>query len=373
MLVITQDVSATAAEETAHTASTPQVPNNGQNFTADEIASGNQDIVALADMFVTMKKALLSMTGSLEQLGNQSERMVSFALDVKAADQLKRLRFALDEQIEKQKEEVEGIRLALESKIKLEVEGRIRDQLRETVNVFVRERVQEKVQEELAKQIPDGLRQQVMDHQRQILEVKTTLHNSEARRYNSLTITGKNAPIRPLLRPLPTPEQSPVVPPISRSTSVDNNSVLPTPTSAYPHVPAPTPIRRATSNPAREPPTVSALFPPDLRTLFAMDPDQTRQLLRDYGLVSESPTPVIEMPPKPKALPDIDEEPSSTRDKVDPPGENEEAHVADMNKFMAHIGLPFLMIPAPKAHEDSTARMSSRTRRKRLLTPLIIK
>lgn len=155
----------------------------------------------------------------------------------------------------------------------------------------------------------------------------------------------KNAPLRPLLRPLPTPEQSPVVlAPISRSTSIDKNSVLPTPTSAYPHVPAPTPIRRIASNPSREPPTASALFPPDLRTLFAMDPEHTRQLLRDYGLVSESPTPVLETPPKDKALPVITEETTSTRDKAIPLGQNEEAHVADMNKFMAHIGVRFIVI-----------------------------
>jgi hypothetical protein len=70
-----------------------------------------------------------------------------------------------------------------------------------------------------------------------------------------------------------------------------------------------------------------------------MDPEQTRQLLRDYGLVSESPTPVIEVPPRDRALPGEVEEASSTGAKKEPPGENEEAHVADMNKFMAHIGV----------------------------------
>ena len=80
-------VSATA-DETAQTAYPAQVPNNVPIFSADEIASGNRDIIAMADMFATMKKALLSMTGNLERLGDQSERMVSFALDIKAADQV---------------------------------------------------------------------------------------------------------------------------------------------------------------------------------------------------------------------------------------------------------------------------------------------
>jgi hypothetical protein len=70
-----------------------------------------------------------------------------------------------------------------------------------------------------------------------------------------------------------------------------------------------------------------------------MDPDQTRQLLRDYGLVSESPTPMLETPPKDKGLPSIAEGAGSK-----PLGENEEAHVADMNKFMAHIGVRYLFV-----------------------------
>ena len=75
-----------------------------------------------------------------------------------------------------------------------------------------------------------------------------------------------------------------------------------------------------------------------------MGPDQTRQLLRDYGLVSESPTPMLETPPRDKGLPSIAQGAGLTRDKTKPSGENEEAHVADMNKFMAHIGVCYLFV-----------------------------
>jgi hypothetical protein len=88
MIGVTREVPVIGADETAHIAPPPQVANNGPIFTADEIASGNQDIIVMADMFATMKKALLSMTGGLEQLGTQSERMLSFALDIKGADQV---------------------------------------------------------------------------------------------------------------------------------------------------------------------------------------------------------------------------------------------------------------------------------------------
>lgn len=72
------------SDEPAHTTS----PSQGPIFTADEIASGNQDIATMADVFATMKKTLVSMTGNLEQLGNQSDRVLSFARDFKAADQV---------------------------------------------------------------------------------------------------------------------------------------------------------------------------------------------------------------------------------------------------------------------------------------------
>jgi DNA repair exonuclease SbcCD ATPase subunit len=76
--------------------------------------------------------------------------------------QLKQLRFALSEQIEKQRGEVEDLRLALESKIKIEVEGRIRDQLRETVKVSIREKVQEKVHEEVSLLV--SLHKKILSH-----------------------------------------------------------------------------------------------------------------------------------------------------------------------------------------------------------------
>jgi len=151
------------------------------------------------------------------------------------------------------------------------------------------------------------------------------------------------ARLRPLLRPLPTPEQSPVAPPITRSSSM-GTSTLATPASAYPGVPAPTPIKRSTSGSFRidrGPLTASTLFPEDLRSLFRLGPDETRKLLRDYGLVSAAPTPVVERPPpRDRALPSVDEELNSGSDSENCSGdEGSEVHAADMNKFMAHIGV----------------------------------
>jgi len=78
-----------------------------------------------------------------------------------------------------------------------------------------------------------------------------------------------------------------------------------------------------------------------------MGPDQTRQLLRDYGLVSEAPTPAIEKPPRDRGLPIVDEEPDVTSDGEKPSGIEEESHADDMNKFMAHIGVRYLFSRLP--------------------------
>ncbi|KAF9565562.1 hypothetical protein CPC08DRAFT_658991 [Agrocybe pediades] len=333
-----------------------------------------------------MKQALGTVTNAFDRLGDQITTLESQSLDMKAAGQLRQLQSNLEKQIDKHKKEVESLRISLQSKIKESVEEKIRTELCDVIKSSVREQVEERVRQQLTLQIPDKLRKEVISHKRQILELKTSLHNSEARRYNALqTIPDPKARLRPLLRPLPTPEQSPVII-ISHFDSVAN-STMATPTSAYPNhfnykVPAPTPIKRVTSSSLRSafipdtvPPTPSSLFPRDLAALFALSQEDTKKLLREYGLDSAVSSPVR---PRPRGLSIVNEEDTVFSDSEKGGGEEEEdegdpdAHAQDMNKFMAHIGVPFLMIPAPKEKLDPTAPMSAKSRRK-MLTPLIIK
>lgn len=50
-----------------------------------DIAS--KDIVAIADLFSTMKTALVTMSSAFDRLGGQTEKMVSLSLDIKLQDQ----------------------------------------------------------------------------------------------------------------------------------------------------------------------------------------------------------------------------------------------------------------------------------------------
>ena len=56
------------------------------NISADDIIS--KDIVAIADIFATMKKTLLVMTNAFDRLGIQSEKFTSLSLDIKAVEQV---------------------------------------------------------------------------------------------------------------------------------------------------------------------------------------------------------------------------------------------------------------------------------------------
>jgi len=125
-------------------------------------------------------------------------------------------------------------------------------------------------------------------------------------------------------------------------------STLATPATAFPHGPAPTPIRRSRSGVTglqvaeTVPPTPSRLFPRDLSSLFALSQGDARRLLRDYGLSSATASPINENP-KPRGLPSVDEEPLSDSEKgnEDKGNEDTEAHAQDMNVFMKHIGVRF--------------------------------
>ena len=78
--------------------SSPSTPMALQSFTVDHIPpleptiSANDiistDIVAIADMFATMKKAMLMMTSAFDRFEIQTEKLASLSLDIKAAEQV---------------------------------------------------------------------------------------------------------------------------------------------------------------------------------------------------------------------------------------------------------------------------------------------
>jgi hypothetical protein len=117
-------------------------------------------------------------------------------------------------------------------------------------------------------------------------------------------------------------------------------------------------------------PSASALFPKDLKSLFALDPGSTRTLLKEYGLQSTAPSPVAEETMYKFKSPSLPHSPTSHKAPcpVDEEAESDEemqSHVEDMNTFMSHIGVPFKMVPPPRTKETNAER-------RKKLAPLII-
>ena len=63
-----------------------QTPLLEPTVSADDIIS--KDIVAIADMFATMKKAMVIMTSAFDRFEIQTEKFASLGLDIKAAEQV---------------------------------------------------------------------------------------------------------------------------------------------------------------------------------------------------------------------------------------------------------------------------------------------
>ena len=61
-------------------------PVDSVDVSVTDIAS--KDIVAIADLFSTMKNALVTMSSAFDCLGGQTEKMVSLTLDIKLQDQV---------------------------------------------------------------------------------------------------------------------------------------------------------------------------------------------------------------------------------------------------------------------------------------------
>ncbi|KAJ7647631.1 hypothetical protein FB45DRAFT_204767 [Roridomyces roridus] len=240
------------------------------------------ELLAVGELVAAMQGVVSALGTTFDCLGTQSERVATLAPALKASQQIRKLRSEIAEQINEQEARMASVKLLLEEAVKQALSEDIKAHIRERVG----REVPERVAQQLSTQIPEHLRQQTKIHKRQIFEVQRSLHNSEARQHNSaLNSTTLQTELRPLLRPLPSADQS--VPP--------------------------TPI----PNLDDAPPTASPLFPRDLKALFALKPEEAQTLVTEYGLTEQ-------------ALP-ITPLPCST--------EADGARERNLNKFMAHIGV----------------------------------
>ncbi|KAF9447193.1 hypothetical protein P691DRAFT_760992 [Macrolepiota fuliginosa MF-IS2] len=424
---------------------------------AEDIAS--PDLLAVANLFASMKETLNRMTKAFDTIGEQSQRLSSLPGEVRRVEDLRAAKAELEEQITRQRMAMQKLHKELEGEVRIALENNLRERLTSMIQESVAKEVKDRVHQELALQIPHTLHAELMPSTEN--EVESPVHQ-EGPRTDADTDTSvlsptesssyfpkipillyqeptddeadyletpqddlrmdlntpifsavehvhsapkisillfdesreheppppspapMAGPLRPLLRPLPTPEQSPayVVNHVLPSRSA---SVCPTPITAYPRVPAPTPITneptlmvlpmKGVPASALSPMSASPLAPRDFGAFFSLSSEGGRELLKAPDIDGYAvPTPMAEWP-KTRT---IDKTPASLRASplmIPPPIEtnfiNMEHERYDVVTPVAPPETPMLIVPPPLPKPLPRAGNSFADNLK-LLPPLII-
>ncbi|KAF4567486.1 hypothetical protein EYR36_011108 [Pleurotus pulmonarius] len=193
---------------------------------------GSLDLEAIMSCILGMKRLSTTIYSTFETFEKQTARVAGLAPAVDAAGQLRSLRDIFEIKQQERTKRLAELRSRFEEAVPQLIEE-YRSKVDDLVKEVVAEEIKDRVQRELEKQLPEKLRKDVVQHERQLIEVQANLYNNEARRFNASLVSPQSltVPLRPLLRPLPTPEQSPVY----------VRSPIFTPDTAVPAVPLPTP------------------------------------------------------------------------------------------------------------------------------------
>ncbi|THH30881.1 hypothetical protein EUX98_g3320 [Antrodiella citrinella] len=353
---------------------TPQSPTPGQSvlttFTTQTGAARNaavaKDVAAVEELLGTMRLTLTAVGSTMDTLAEQTVHVAALGPAIDATHQIGLVRKQLDDQHRRQEQRMVEMKAMLKEEIS---DGQLQEKLREIAGVLVRECVKREIvervrrevsdsvsehgiggahisHEQLQEQIPQDMREQAIRYKRQLLEVKASLHNSEARRHNALIRSNSlDEPLIPLVRPFATPASSPILSRQPSSASAIPSPPAPEELPKEPSEPMTVPILEISEEfPKQEkpavleidltPPTPSPLFPRDLTGLMRLSPDDARALVREYGL-------------EPLQIPEAglfgegfigfgDDGPKSSREE-------------DLNRFMSHIGVGFHLVPGPNA------------------------
>ncbi|CAE6446112.1 unnamed protein product [Rhizoctonia solani] len=203
-----------------------------------------------------------------EQLDSNLKALAMHAKEVDAlgpppdsAAQIHKLRLQLRAQDKKQEARIADIKHIVKDVLKEQIAEHMRPQIQEQIRLELTRQIREAVQEQITEHLPVSLQDQAEESKRQLIEVRNSLLNSEARRSNATL----------------------------RSTNLDDPLA---------------PVVKANGE-------ESALAPQTLRQLFSYDSAQARALVRDYAL------------------------------------REHDVRERNLNRFMAHIGVQFNLIPIP--------------------------
>ncbi|KAG7091042.1 hypothetical protein E1B28_010102 [Marasmius oreades] len=258
------------------------------------------EVLAMGKLIATMKDTVHALHEHFNILGKEMEQVAELAPAVKAAELVDKIRGEIQKQVKDREEKIAALKRELERRVEQEIREKLYNEAKSTIKDAVQRRVSEKVGRLLADQVPNDLRVQVAGHKRQILEIQTNLHNTEARRFNS-SLQSPTDSFRPLRRPaLPESVETPAT--------------------------------------AVEPPTPSKKFPENLGKLWLLPLSDLKLLVQEYGVDILKPQDGSKSKLGSPTTPDsastlVGDETELSREEM-------------INAFMTHIGAPFRVLPA---------------------------
>ncbi|KAJ3879025.1 hypothetical protein F5051DRAFT_404208 [Lentinula edodes] len=154
--------------------------------------------------FTQLLSRMGQVIGALHTTCDFLEKSTKFAVAagpaIKAAEELKKLRHDLQEQKAQYEAQFQLLEGRLSGQLEDAIKGVLRDQALSLVKKRVREEISNSVSEELRLQIPPQLLTQNEMHTSQMLEVDTSVHNSESRARN-ISIRGASDSLQALWLP----------------------------------------------------------------------------------------------------------------------------------------------------------------------------
>ncbi|KAG6879652.1 hypothetical protein C0992_000094 [Termitomyces sp. T32_za158] len=273
---------------------TPQFLAGGLSFEITKSSSCQEsgmdvpapDVLALAELFAALKRAVSRLHDTFEELGSQTNRLANFAPVLRIDQHIEGARMMLEQQIARHEKSIREVRHVLENAVHDSVVERLKAQIAESISDNVAKEVKRRVQQELSKQISERLERH--GHTRKIFKAHTVLGNSEARRHNEISPCINAERLRPLLRPLPSALQSPVHI-LKLPLTANNSATVTSPLTPLSAMSATTTVAAVYAAGDKQVfglvfPMPSPLFPHDIKPLFELRSGAASKPLTDHGL-----------------------------------------------------------------------------------------
>ncbi|KAJ7772036.1 hypothetical protein DFH07DRAFT_803485 [Mycena maculata] len=189
-------------------------------------------------LIYNMKSTLEALDDTLGELHGQTMQIALLGGEPQIARDIENVRRQLKDQDQRQREGIQEIKLILDHVLQCEVVELLKKQVDDDIARDIDQLVAEQVAVCLNIHIPQDLQDEVAEQQRNLEEVRRDLHNSESRRSNEAL----------------------------RSNHEDDSLQV---------------IYKADGSAPEN-------YPPNLKTLFAMDAKTSRALMTEYGLTDTS-------------------------------------------------------------------------------------